>query len=265
MNIQIHDAAKAELFVSIFQHVPKFTEHVNLMFEKDRFYVQSINSSHVIIMEVVLPASWFDIYSVLPDITMIGMNSSLFYKVLKKREKTQKIHLECENAEAELIQVHFSSENNTDKTIFDKHFEIPSINIETDLVAIPDMDHQAEFILDSDAFSSLITQLKDFGDSLEIECSEEKIELCANSSENGKMLTRIPIEDLSEFAIEDGEKIRSEFALKYLHDICSYKGICKKIEISLSREFPMRIVFQLGTSPEVEAKLVFFIAPKMAD
>ena len=288
MNIQIEDPIKAELFVSIFQHIPKFTEYVNIMLEADRFYVQSINSSHVIIMEVVLPASWFSVYSVLPDITMIGLQSSLFYKVLKKREKHQKIHLECLEASTDYLEVHFTSlsvEGTVDKTIFDKHFHIPSMDIETELVAIPEMEYQAEFILGSDAFANLISQLKDFGDALEIECSEEKIELRANSSENGRMLTAIPIEDLSEYAIEDGEKIVSEFALKYLHEICSYKSISKHVEISLSRDFPMRILFRLdgsaSSSPspkveveeeeeereyvEVEPKLLFFIAPKMAD
>jgi len=231
MNIQIDDFAKAELFVAIFQHVPKFTDHVNIMLEADRFYVQSINSSHVIIMEVVLPAAWFSVYSVLPNITMIGLQSALFYKVLKKREKHQKIHLECLDGNTDYLEVHFTSAEGeaVDKTIFDKHFHIPSIDIDTELVAIPEMEYQAEFILDSDAFSNLISQLKDFGDALEMECSEEKIELRANSSENGRMLTSIPIEDLSEYAIEDGEKIVSEFALKYLHEICSYKSISKQV------------------------------------
>lgn len=283
MNIQIEDPIKAELFVAIFQHVPKFTDHVNIMLEADRFYVQSINSSHVIIMEVVLPASWFSIYSVLPEITMIGLQSSLFYKVLKKREKHQKIHLECLDGSTDYLEVHFTSADSSDtvsaketvidKTIFDKHFHIPSIDIDAELVAIPEMEYQAEFILCSDAFANLINQLKDFGDALEIECSEEKIELRANSSENGRMLTSIPIEDLSEYAIEDGEKIVSEFALKYLHEIGSYKSISKHVEISLSRDFPMRILFRLGggggeveNDKEVgEPKLLFFIAPKMAD
>jgi proliferating cell nuclear antigen PCNA len=287
MNIQIEDPIKAELFVSIFQHIPKFTDYVNIMLEADRFYVQSINSSHVIIMEVVLPASWFSVYSVLPDITMIGLQSSLFYKVLKKREKHQKIHLECLEASTDYLEVHFTNatsstdttsekESVADKTIFDKHFHIPSMDIETELVAIPEMEYQAEFVLGSDAFSNLISQLKDFGDALEMECSEENIELRANSSENGRMLTSIPIEDLAEYAIEDGEKIVSEFALKYLHEICSYKSISKHVEISLSRDFPMRILFRLGgISPkveeeegnkgDVEPKLLFFIAPKMAD
>jgi len=276
MNIQIDDIAKAELFVSIFQHIPKFTEHVNILLEADRFYVQSINSSHVIIMEVVLPAAWFSVYSVSPEISMIGLHSSLFYKVLKKREKHQKIHLECMDANTDYIEVHLTSLTEgtegtsiIDKTIFDKHFHIPSIEIETELVAIPEVEYQAEFVLGSDAFSNLVNQLKDFGDALEMECSEEKIELRANSSENGRMLTAIPMADLAEYSIEEGEKICSEFALKYLHEICSYKSISKHVEISISRDFPMRILFRLGGGEgevgESEPKLLFFIAPKMAD
>jgi hypothetical protein len=52
-----------------------------------------------------------------------------------------------------------------------------------------------------------------------IDCSEEKITLCATSQETGKMMVDINIDDLDEFAINDGETISLSFGLKYLHNI----------------------------------------------
>lgn len=284
MNIHIENESKADIFVAIFQHISKFTDHMNLMFENERFYMQSMNSSHVVILEILLPAPWFDMYEVENGGSMtIGVNAALFYKVLKKREKGQKIILSC-NSGKDNLHIELSSLQ-SEKIIFNKEFELPLIDIEMELLSIPDIDHQAEFSLYSDMFSTLVSQLRDFGETLEIDCSEEKIELCSHSSENGTMRTNIPIEDLAEFAIEEGERIHAEFALKYLHEICSYQKLVKKVEIKLSRDFPMMIVFRLNSTsdktPEdssietttsetenvgiLEPKLVFYLAPKMSE
>ena len=271
MNIVIKNTIKADIFVSLFQYISKFTENMNLMFENDRFYMQSINTSHVVILEICLPKEWFDIYEIGEKPNIIGVNTSLFYKVLKKREKTQQINI-CYNSSDDNIgqdrlQFFFTGiideTSKSEDVIFDKDFEIPLIDIDEELLAIPDMEYQAELSLSTDKFSNLISQLKDFGETLEIECSEDKIILSAHSSENGKMITRILIEDLTEFSIEENEIIQMEFALKYLYDICLYQKISKLVDLKISKDFPMRIMYPLGE--ENDATLLFYLAPKMAD
>ena len=272
MNIIIKNATKADIFVSLFQYISKFTENMNLMFENDRFYMQSINTSHVVIMEICLPKEWFDVYEIGENPNTIGVNTSLFYKVLKKREKTQQINI-CYNDAAEgqdRLQFFFTGEtkleddkDKKDNVIFDKDFEIPLIDIEEELLSIPSMEYQAELSLSTEKFANLISQLKDFGETLEIKCSEDKIILSAHSCENGKMITRILIEDLTEFSIEENEIIQMEFALKYLYDICLYQKISKLVDLKISKDFPMRIMYPLGD--ENDATLLFYLAPKMAD
>jgi proliferating cell nuclear antigen len=277
MNLEIIESGKADIFIAIFQHISKFTEHLNLIFQTDRLYVQAINSSHIVILEIYLPKEWFTKYEAFG--TKIGVNASLLYKVLKKREKTQTIFIQCDNDKKDTMKFHFTG---IDKTIFDKQFEMPLIDLDTELLEIPHIVHQAEFSLSSDKFASLVSQLKEFGDCLEIECSEEKIALCAHSSENGKMWTEINIDDLEEFSIDEGEKIRIEFALKYLHDICQYQRLTKRIEIKISTDFPMMIMYRLGDSLDAELsdertdeiilssswnapRMVFYLAPKVND
>ena len=265
MNICLNDSNKCDLFVSIFQHIGKFTEHMNLMFESDRFYIQSMNSSHVVIFEIILPKEWFDTYTIQGSNLVLGVSTNLFYKVLKKREKNQKIVMYSDNLVGDknvVEKLHFNF-TGEDKMIFDKEFEIPLIELESDLLSIPIIEYQAEFSLCTDKFAGLVSQLKDFGDSLEIDCSEEEIRLCACSSEYGKMMTKIPIDDLDEFAIEEGENIHMEFGLKYLYDICSYQKICKSVELKISSEFPMMVVYRIGN--DTDGKMVFYIAPKVSE
>jgi proliferating cell nuclear antigen len=279
MNIIINNAIKADIFVSLFQHISKFTENVNLMFETDRFYMQSMNTAHVVILEISLPKEWFDIYEIEGGSLKIGINTALFYKVLKKREKTQQINICYQNTTNDKLQFFFTtnvnsssssidideSNNNTKKKdeVFDKDFEIPLVDVEEEILSIPDMEYQAELSLSTDKFANLISQLKDFGETLEIQCSEDKITLSAHSCENGKMITRILIEDLTEFSIEENENIQMEFALRYLYDICLYQKLSKLVELKISKDFPIRIMYPLGV--EKDATFLFYLAPKMAD
>jgi len=277
MNIVINNAIKADIFVSLFQHISKFTENVNLMFETDRFYMQSMNTAHVVILEICLPKEWFDVYEIGKEGSLkIGINTALFYKVLKKREKSQQINICYQNSTNDRLQFFFTTNisNSTSSSIdestskkkeevFDKDFEIPLVDVEEEMLSIPDIEYQAELSLSTDKFANLISQLKDFGETLEIQCSEDKITLSAHSCENGKMITRILIEDLTEFSIEENENIQMEFALKYLHDICLYQKLSKLVELKISKDFPIRIMYSLGV--EKDATFLFYLAPKMAD
>ena len=278
MNIVINNAIKADIFVSLFQHISKFTENVNLMFETDRFYMQSMNTAHVVILEICLPKEWFDIYEIEDGSLKIGINTALFYKVLKKREKTQQINICYQNATNDKLQFFFttnstipstnstiddSTSNKKKDEVFDKDFEIPLVDVEEEILSIPDMEYQAELSLSTDKFANLISQLKDFGETLEIQCSEDKITLSAHSCENGKMITRILIEDLTEFSIEENENIQMEFALRYLYDICLYQKLSKLVELKISKDFPIRIMYPLGV--EKDATFLFYLAPKMQE
>ena len=94
MNICVTNIEKAEIFTGLFQHIKAFTEQVNIIFEKERMYIQTMDSSRVSIIEMDLHSSWFDRYEHTHNGTItIGINATILYKVLNSREKTQTIHI----------------------------------------------------------------------------------------------------------------------------------------------------------------------------
>ena len=262
MNIHIQQLQKAEIFTGLFQHVKAFTDHINIMFEKDRMYIQTMDSAHVSIIEMELPASWFDTYEhKQPGTLTIGISSTILFKVLASREKTQSINIQCD-AGGDILMIHFDSEN---KAEFAKHFELPLMDLDTELMGIPAIEHQAEFTLSAPHFANLITQLQMFGDTMEIECNEEKIMLSANSPDHGKMFVEIKIDDLTTFIIDEGGKINLSFSLQYLHNICLYHKLAKEIELKLSAAYPIQIIYDLGGEHGQNAKIKFYLAPKIND
>ena len=233
------------------------------MFEKDKMFLQSMDSSKVSIFEINLPSTWFDVYehnnvSAIP----IGVNSIMLFKILNTRDKTQEMQLLYDAVEDDAkLYINFTSDN---KTIFDKKFELPLMDIDAELLSIPTTDSQAELSICSANFANIINQMKLFGDTLEINCTEENISLHSVSTESGKMLVEINIDDLTSYAINEGENIHLSFSLNILHNICLYNKLVKDMEIHLTENYPMKIIFGLDNS-NTDAKLTFYLAPKIND
>ena len=138
---------------------------------------------------------------------------------------------------------------------------MPLVDMDEETLQIPDIEYTAEFSLNSSVFASLINQLKTFGETVEIDCSEENISLHSHSVDSGKMSVEIKNDDLSEFAIVEDASLNLSFSLHYLHSICLYQKISKEISIHLCDNYPLKIVYDLGD----QAYIHFYLAPKMND
>ena len=257
MNILINDTTKADIFSSLFQHIKLFTEQVNITFNKEKLYLQTMDSSRVSIFEMHLPEKWFDEFKLDNDISVvIGVNANILFKVLNTRDKEQTINIQYE-LDSDKLNIHFTCEN---KKNFDKHFSVPLINIEEELMDIPNFESNTDITVPSSYFAGITNQMEIFGDSIDFICSEEKIQLI---SENGTMRVDIDVDELTSYSITEGdEDMKISFSLSRLHSICMYHKISKEMEIILTHNFPMKIIYNLDFE---EAKMIFYLAPKIGD
>jgi proliferating cell nuclear antigen len=261
MEIVIKSSPKVDIFAGLFQHIKMFGENVNILFGPDKMYVQGMDSSHISIFEIHLPVEWFDSYNIQQESGItIGINGNFLYKVLNSRDKGQNMKLSLENANSDILQIHFDCE---DPGVYDKYFEIPLLDVDMETMQIPTMEYEAEFSMASITLSVLVEQLRIFGDTLNILCSEEQIQLGSSSECNGKMNVNIPIDDLNAFSINEGETLNVSYSLAQMHNICLYNKLAKDADVSLTSNFPIKIVYALGGHDD--AKLVFYLAPKVDD
>jgi len=223
-------------------------------------FIQAMDSARVSIVEMYIPADWFDKYENTKGGTItLGINTTIMFKVLSTRDKIQSILLEYDLDQSDKLGLEFTSES---KSVFNKNFEIPLMDIDEEMMEIPTMDYQAEFSLPSANFASLVTQMKLFGDTLQFECSEDKIQMSAVSLDVGKMNVNIPIDDLNSFSINEGEELNLSFSITHLSSICAYSKIAKDIDISITNNYPIRLTYLLNDNG---AKFVFYLAPKISD
>jgi len=265
---------KADVFASIFQNVKNFADHINIDFNNERMFFQTMDNSHVSIVELTIPAAWFDSYEC-GNTCPIGISAGIVGKILSLKDKSQILELEVKD---DKLLIHFLNKPDTAPVvaaatepkpnaaptmaaIFEKHFEIPLIDIDSENMSIPEIEYQAEFSLSSAYFADMINQLKIFGDTMEIECSEDNIVLFSKTQENGKMSVDIKIDNLTSFAIEEAAKLKLSYSLSYLHHICAFHKLSKYVDVKLCSEYPLQITYNLGHN----AILALYLAPKMED
>ncbi len=149
---------------------------------------------------------------------------------------------------------------------FDMHFELPLIDISEEQMSIPPFEYAAEIQMRSVQFSEIITKLKMFGDTVDITCSEERIILTSTSHDQGKMFVEIFMDDLVEFAIEEGATLELSFSLTYLKNMCSYQKLSSAVLLKFSEERPLQMTYPLDEDPAGNgARMVFYLAPKFND
>ena len=261
MEFTISTAAKCEIFSGIFQNLRTFVDNVNIQFSEKGLHLQTMDNAHVSVFELNIPKEWFDEFNCeLKDGFVLGISCNIISKILNARDKEQRIKFIYDNSNTDQLFVEFSTTNTT-KTIFDKKFELPLVDMDEEALQIPEIEYSAEFSLNSSVFASLINQLKTFAETVEISCSEESITLHSHSIDAGKMSVEIKNDDLTEFSIVEDETLNLSFSLHYLHSICLYQKISKEITIHLCDNYPLKIAYNLGD----DATILFFLAPKMND
>ena len=258
LNLEIQNINKCHVFTTIFQHMKLFSENINVHFKTDGLSLQTMDSAHVSVIELCIPSTWFDRYDLEEDV-VIGLNTVLLFKILSTREKEQVVLFDYHGDNTDQLQIRFESE----KSMFNKAFDVPLVDLDTEIMGIPAMEYEAEFTLPSAHFAELVNQLKLFGDSMDIQCSEEEIILYANSVDSGKMSVKIDIEDLNSFVIDEGGQMRVSYSLNNLYNMVQFHKLSPNVDISLKTDFPMKLRFNiLG---DVDAHITMYLAPKISD
>jgi proliferating cell nuclear antigen PCNA len=257
MKLCIREKSKKELFMAIFQTLKNCSSLISMYFKKECLFIQGMDKSHVCMFELCISNSWFSSYEVNEKETMISLDSQVFFTILNVVNDHYSIQMYQEEEDYLNIDL-LTVEGVTGE--FSKFFKIPLTDYDYDLLHLPSIEYDAEFSINSKKITEITNQMLIFGSDIQIQCSEEKINLLTTGI-HGEMMVNIPIQDLTEYAICEGENINITYNLNYIHKMCISTKLCQELEISISLEYPLKIKYDLGKN----SFLVFFIAPKVTD
>jgi proliferating cell nuclear antigen len=267
LEIELSNQAKLECFTHIFQNLKTFTELINVQFTETGMSIQGLDSSHVSIFVVSIPANWFDLFRA--SSVTLGINTHILCKILFAREKTQKIRMEVCDEKEDTLFISFTGADSGSSTAgvisgsidFDRQFEMPLVDVDQELLQIPEIEYCAELSLLSGKMQAVVNQLKNFGDTMEISCTEDNIKMNSTSPHTGKMSVDVKIDELLTYSIDEGESLKAFYSLQYMSNICQFHKISKEVHISLSPDFPMQVSYSMGGGSSMK----FYLAPKISN
>lgn len=256
MNIVINDKKKKELFTSIFHLLKGFSTHINATFEKTYLHIQGMDKSHICLFDLKLTDSWFGTYSVENRINLC-FDAAIFYSMISIKSEEQSLIIRQDNDDELSIELSNDMEKKSD---YNKFFTLPLIDYDYSEMSIPSTDYDAEFALPSKKVADMLSQLLNFGDNINIICTESSVDFKTTGTA-GVMRVNVPIEDMSSYSVVEDEEINLVYSLIYISKLCITNKLSQDIEFSLSNECPMRINYELGDN----SFLMIYIAPKFAD
>ncbi len=264
MNVILRDASKATAFTTLFQNAKVITRDFVLTFEKDFLYAQGMNGSLTTLFELRIPAEWFDVYR-FEDATrsqpfVLGINTVLFAAMIATRNPAQSLHLQYDgDVMVDKLLIHFLNEDKEGlaaaattatataaaREVFETHFEFPLMEIEAEMMSIPEVSYPGEFYVKSATMMSLVNSLTLMGSDASFRCTEEEIQLSSQSMEKGAVTIVVPGSDLSLYMLEEGANLCLSFALKYLASVFAFAKMSPKVAIELHPSMPMKVTYYL--------------------
>jgi proliferating cell nuclear antigen PCNA len=216
-----------------------------------------MDKSHVCLFNVKILNSWFNEYHKNNnDIEKICFDTQVFFTIISTKQDGHSINIIFNN-DSDSLNISLTTPENNSKGEFNKFFKMPLVEFDYDLLDIPVVDYDAEFSIASKKIHEITSQMLSFGDDINIKCSDEGIDLVSNGV-MGEMLVNIPIDDLSEYSINEGDDIDLNYSLVYIHKMCITNKLSSEIQFCVSKEFPMKLKYDLGDNSSIE----FYIAPK---
>jgi len=261
MKLAITDKKKINQLVTIFRHLKGIVVDVNLILSEEMFYIQSMDGSHACLVEIKLTRDWFDKYTLKED-EVLGINSEILFKVIDCWKEGQEITIYTKNNNNNLF-IDFNGEKQVTKK-----FQLPLIDIDSDIMDIPEKDYDVDLLLKSNDFKELISELSIFNSTIIFKCSsdDEKVIIDANGG-MGAMQVEIKDDDILEFAISEDLDLSVTYALSYINTMCSFSKLNYCVYIHSSDDVPMKLHYSLDDkdSSESENYVKFYLAPKIDD
>lgn len=281
--LNTHD--KQQQFTQILKTLKSFTEEVNVYIDENRLYIQTMDEAHICLINIHLNKTWFDEYTftdsdtetqevtegvcigiqlktILHILSCIMPNSSLEFSYGSDTQDDN--HSDSVDLDNLHITIRTMDDNTTVK---EKAFSVPIMNLDQDLLEVPDKEYEVELGLQSKIIQDVIHELNGFSDTINFHINENTIELkTAEVSDNPEMGScaynvTLGIEQIDEFSIVEDYDMSMKYSTKKLDTIMGLSRVSGNVMFRISEDSPLEVDF---TMPD-ECELKVYLAPKMDD
>jgi len=249
---------QAALLKKVVDAMKDLCKDVNFDCSEKGMQVQSMDSSHVALVSLMLRESAFaDFKCDRP--TSLGMNVDSLSKIFKICGPSDSLKLKWEN---DADTLNFQCENSQDDRIAD--FDLKLMQIESEHMEIPEQQYKVVVRLPSGEFQKICRDLKEFGETMQVSASKEGIKFSvAGDVGNGNVMLKPrdadKVEDKVTLTVH--EPVTATFALRYLVNFAKAAPLCGVVELGLGPDAPLLVKYDLEKADN--GHMQFYLAPKI--
>jgi len=250
---------QAGLLKKLLEAIKELVTDANFDVNGSGLALQAMDSSHVSLVSMLLRADGFVHYRCDRSRTL-GLNLTSMAKILKCAQNDDILTLKA-NDTGDVVTFMFESQDQTKIS----EFELKLLNIESDVLGIPDQEYKAIVKMPSAEFQRICRDLTILGDTVVISVTKEGIKFSVSGEVgNGNIFIR-PSSEVDKkdeaITIELQEPVQLTFALKYLNFFTKATSLSNTVCLSLSKEVPLVVEYRI----EDLGYIRYYLAPKIED
>ena len=253
----------ASNFKGIIDIISGFIDTMTIQYTEDSISIQSMDSSHISMLYIILRRDQFMTYKVDSPAT-ISFNVSSFKPILKSMREGDNLRIRHTqgNDELDAFLIDGDRKNKYQIKLLDIDIEHLSMNV--------DMEHDVFITTGKAAVSRILNDIKNVDSSdTTLSIYDNKIVIEAKSDEC--MLKMKPTADLMRIMDAPEEKVSAIYSSRYLQHIQKMLAISKqRINIKIDRENPLLVEMtirtdepQENTNHKIFSSLKYYLAPKI--
>ncbi|XP_061672836.1 proliferating cell nuclear antigen [Syngnathoides biaculeatus] len=219
--------------------------------------LQSMDSSHVSLVQLTLRSDGFDSYRCDRNLAM-GVNLSSMSKILKCAGNEDIITVRADD-NADTLTLVFETVNQ--EKVSD--YEMKLMDLDVEQLGIPEQEYSCVVKMPSGEFARICRDLSQIGDAVMISCAKDGVKFSANGelgTGNVKLSQTSNVDKEDEaVTIEMNEPVQLIFALNYLNFFTKATPLSKTVTLSMSADIPLVVEYKIADMGHVK----YYLAPKI--
>nr|AEF33789.1 proliferating cell nuclear antigen [Karenia brevis] len=249
---------QAVLLKKVVDAMKDLCKEVNFDCSEKGLQVQSMDSSHVALVALLLRESAFSEFKC-DRAASLGMNVESLGKIFKMCGPSDSLKLKWAN---DADTVSFQCESGEDDRIAD--FDLKLMQIESEHMEIPEQQYKVLARLPSSEFMKICRDLKEFGETMQIQASKEGIKFSVQGdigTGNVMLKPRESEKPEEKVTLTVHESVTATFALRYLVTFSKAAPLCSSVELGLGPDSPLSVKYELENADN--GFMQFYLAPKI--
>jgi len=246
----------ASFIRQVIDSIKDLMSYINMDWDTAGIRIQGMDDAHVALSNIFISSEDCEYYHVREGIT-VGAYLYSMSKILAIAEPTDSCEFFIKSDLDSNLSIKFQSEDGSKEALF----EIPLLDIETELLEIPEKDYDNEVRIASSEVPTTIRDMSFLGDSVEFTVNFDEFKLKIQG-ENGKG-QRSWKSTTCKILMKNNEErqLIQRFHINYIIRALKATSTTQTLLLEFSANNPLRITCMFGQ----KSSIINFLAPKIED